>query len=199
MTLPHCDELFEKFCRPFYDPDNIVRRRYPATRPDLETSWEPNTPVEALHVVSSESQQQIALQLGRILASARGDWKTYLAIDHEPSLDWVERFDGYYDRAAIQRLIARSDPTDFGNDYLIVSIQFSAVLGTVLRKELPRLEWLYDWPYWEWALFDSVTGTRVNVFHWAVKKLSEYGVGDNYREKVLACVGLLERELDEES
>jgi hypothetical protein len=65
------------------------------------------------------------------------------------------------------------------------------VLGEVLRQELSELVWLYDMPYWESALFYGATGSRVNVFQWAVKKMSEYGVDDGFGAKVGACVNLL--------
>ena len=57
----------------------------------------------------------------------------------------------------------------------------------MLQALEPRLSWLYDWPYWESALYDQETRSRINVFHWAVKKMSEYGVEDGLTDKLNAC------------
>jgi hypothetical protein len=199
VELPHCDELFDRFCRPFYGQDDLNRRVYKSTRPDTETSWKPGTPVARIQWVAQEWQKKIEDQLATMLKSAEGDWRSYLELDDDdfPSLGSVEKFDNYYDRSAIRAVIERSDPAEYTNDYLVICIQFAAVLGAVLRQEFPRLEVLYDWPYWETAVYDPVTGTRINVFDWAVKKMSEYGVDDGFREKVLACIELLKREFKE--
>jgi hypothetical protein len=55
--------------------------------------------------------------------------------------------------------------------------------------------WRLDWPYWDSCLFDPKTGTVIAVFHWAIKKLSEYGVDDGYAAKTKACLQFLEDEL----
>ena len=44
-------------------------------------------------------------------------------------------------------------------------------------------------------MFDPKTGTVIAVFHWAIKKLSEYGVDDGYAAKTKACLQFLEDEL----
>jgi hypothetical protein len=57
----------------------------------------------------------------------------------------------------------------------------------VLQNLEPRLSWIYDWPYWESALYHQETRSRINVFQRAVKKMSEYGVEDGLIEKLEAC------------
>jgi len=132
-----------------------------------------------------------------MVRAASSDWKRYLDIGSKVSLGWVEAFDAYYDRSRIRDLIERSDPKESDNEYHVVCIQFGVVLGTVLSQMIPRLRWLLDWPYWESAPYDSKTGTRVNVFHWAVDKLSEDGVDDGFAVKLQVVAQLLERELSE--
>ena len=60
-----------------------------------------------------------------------------------------------------------------------------------MREAEPQLEWLADWPYWESALLDVPSGYRINVFHWAIKRFSEYGLEDGYRAKVAKCLEMV--------
>jgi hypothetical protein len=189
--LPHCDELFVKFFTPWLGNESRQRRGYKATRPDLEQIAEPDAPLDDVQVLTAEGQTITKKLIADMLQAATSDWSSYLPVTEPVSLDWAVAFDRFYDRSKIQNLIDRSDPSKIGNDYLVVTCEFGVVLGEVLRQELSELVWLYDKPYWESALFCTATGSRVNVFHWAVKKMSEYGVDDGFGAKVRACVNLL--------
>jgi hypothetical protein len=89
-------------------------------------------------------------------------------------------------------MVEASDPAKLGNELLVLCCEFGAVLGEVLRTAAPRLEWVYDWPDWESGLLDPAHGYRINVFHWAVKKFSDYGLDDGFAAKVAQCVSLVE-------
>lgn len=88
--------------------------------------------------------------------------------------------------------IARSHPEDFGGDYVVLCCEFGAVLGHVMRARQPRLFWYLDWPYWESMLLDPQTGTVIPVFHWAIKKMSDYGVDDGFVPKIERCLRILD-------
>ena len=74
---------------------------------------------------------------------------------------------------------------------MVLCCEFGAVLGHTLLGLTGRTAWLPDWPYWESAIYDCTSGYRVNVFHWAIKKLSDYGIDDGYRAKLLKCAELI--------
>jgi hypothetical protein len=192
MRLPHCDKLFESFFSPWYDDESRKCRIYKATRPDLERLFEPGTPVNEVQALDAKARTAVRQMIRQMVEAARGDWPPYLGVSPPVSLDWVAAFDAFYTRKKIKEVIERSDPSQFDNEYVIVTCEFGAVLGEVLRKQSPDVEWLYDWPYWESALYHGDTGTRVNVFHWAVKKMSAYGVDDGFADKLQACVGWLQ-------
>lgn len=138
-------------------------------------------------------QEEVSDRIDRMLEAARSDWSGYLFLTGEPDLRWIETFDEYYDRDQIQKLISRSDPRDFSNDYVVTCCEFGAVLGYVMTSLQPLLQWQYEWPYWESALFDPRSGNVIPPFHWAVKKMSEYGVDDGFGAKVELCLELLEQ------
>ena len=56
------------------------------------------------------------------------------------------------------------------------------------------LDWIIEWPYWESSLFDNKTGHVLAVFHWAIKKMSDYGIDDGFAAKTKACLQLLEED-----
>jgi hypothetical protein len=91
----------------------------------------------------------------------------------------------------VAEVLEAADPEDFSNDLLVLCCEFGAVLGAALRQDAPQLEWVYDWPYWESGLLDPAHGYRINVFHWAIKKFSDYGVDDGFAAKVEMCVKLM--------
>src|SRR5215472_2310214 len=188
MDLPDCDELFLRYFGPWLNEQDRKRRVYCATRPDVEhLSCQGELEASDLSPLTPESQTVAAQQIQEMFAAAAEDWKRLLSVEGTPSLDWLREFDRYFQRRQIQETINRSDPHQYDNDYLVLCCELGSVLGVVLQALEPRLSWLYDWPYWESALFDRHTRSRVNVFHWAVKKMSEYGVEDGLIDKLDAC------------
>ena len=198
--LPHSHDLFLRFFDPWYEEANRKRRGFESTFPDVmqqesfiglsqaEASWLPET-----------WQQNVMRSIDGMVDAAHGDWGEYLSVADEITLEWIDAFDRYYDRNRIHDLIERSDPSDYGNDYLVTCCEFGAALSYVFRGVQPRLIWRLDWPYWDSTLLDPKTGTCVTVFHWAIKKLSEYGVDDGYAAKTKACLHVLadERKISE--
>ncbi|MCI0342671.1 MAG: hypothetical protein L0216_16280 [Planctomycetales bacterium] len=197
-ALPDCDPLFLKFIHPWYEPPGRHSDRWGESpggcRADFQQSWRPGTPlstVQQSRLLTEESHRRVSAQIETMVAAATKDWAAFMAGVTRPSLAWLEAFDRHYDRARIRKLIERSRPTEDGNDYLIVCIELGAVIGEVLKALRPSCGWVYDWPYWESALYDPPSGETAHVFHWAVKRLSEYGVEDGIAEKVEAAAGLL--------
>jgi hypothetical protein len=133
-----------------------------------------------------------AQQVQQMFEAAAKDWKGLLGVEGTPSVGWLREFDRHFQRRQIQETIRRSDPQEYDNDYLVLCCELGSVLGTVLLAREPRLSWLYDWPYWESPLYDRETRSRINVFHWAVKKMSEYGVEDGLVDKLDASRGFLQ-------
>ena len=128
-----------------------------------------------------------------MVAAARKDWPTYLAVDEVVSLGALDAFDAHWTRQRVADVIRSSDPSDFTNDYLVLCCELGAVLGEVMREQLPSLEWLYSDPYWESSLWHAPTGGRIHPFHWAIKKMSSYGVDDGLHDKVLAGIDNVQR------
>lgn len=193
--LPYPDELFLRFFDPWYEERDRQRRGFSATRPDVmqDESLVGLTQDEA-SCVNAEGQKVILERIEKMVEATRFDWPTYLAVADEIDLSWIDAFDCYYKREQIAEVIERSDPTNFGNDYLVLCCEFGAALSHVFRVAQPRLAWQLDWPYWDSSLLDPKTGTAISVFHWAIKKMSEYGVDDGYVAKTRACLQFLEEE-----
>jgi hypothetical protein len=101
---------------------------------------------------------------------------------------WIAAFDAHFDERRIAEIVDRSDPTDFGNDLVVITCELGAALGHVMRTMQPRLFWRWDWPYWESALVDPETGALIPTFHWAIKKMSGYGWDDGLLPKIEACL-----------
>ena len=77
---------------------------------------------------------------------------------------------------------------------MVICCEFGAILAHVMISLQPRLEWYYEWPYSESAIFDPDNGYVVPPFHWAFKKMSEYGIDDGFALKIEACLKTLEEE-----
>ena len=138
-TLPHSDDLFLQFFDPWYDDANRKRRgQYPATFPDViqHESFVGLSQAEATWL-PEELQQNVLRTIDSMIDAVRGDWRTYLALTEDISLDWIEKFDRYYDRDRIHEVIQRSDPSDIGNAYLVTCCEFGATLSYVLRDAAP--------------------------------------------------------------
>ncbi len=192
--LPDCDRLFKRFFDSWYSDDERKRKIFEATRPDAQQYARPGTPANKVSPLTIRGQISAKKHIAAMLEAATGDFPTYLKVSGKPNIQWVHAFDKYYDRDAVLSLVNRSDPSDFTNDYLVICCEFGALMGDVFIQRRRHLKWLPDWPYWESSIYDSRSGYRIAVFHWAIKKLSSYGLKDGYRSKLLGCVDLIDRE-----
>lgn len=194
-ALPHSDDLFLRFFDPWYDNAGRRRRGFKATLPDVlqHESFIGLSQAQA-SCINEEAQHQVLQQIDRMVSAARHDWPTYLSVADDLDLEWIDTFDSYYNRDRIHEVIERSDPAEFSNDYVVLCCEFGAVLSQVLRGAQPRLIWRLDWPYWDSSLLDPKTGTAMPVFHWAIKKMSEYGVDDGFVAKTKGSLQFLNEE-----
>lgn len=192
--IPPCDPLFLRFLDPWYSPEERTRKGGATTRGDVLTIEEyRGRSVDDICALNEKGRLEVAHRVETMLKAARGDWPRYLAVSGEINLTWIEAFDRHYNRKRIKEVIDRSDPGDFSNDYLVICCEFGAVLGHVMMRECPRLRLLPDWPYWESAIFDPKSGSVVPVFHWAIKKMSDYGWDDGFTAKVKVCLDMMNR------
>jgi hypothetical protein len=192
VALAHCDTLFRRFLSGWYSEEDRTRRCYEATRPDIEQlTARPELKASDISPLTRKSQVDTARQVRKILEAATDDWKALLGVQGTPGIDWIDALDQHFKSARILQVIKHSDPRRFDNEYLVLCCELGAVLGATLLALEPQLSWLYDWPYWESALYDQRTRSRINVFHWAVKKMSAYGVDDGLTGKLQACRRLL--------
>ena len=104
---------------------------------------------------------------------------------------WIDAFDKSWPLAELTKLVSQANPEDLANPYVVLSCEFGAALGHVLQTFKPRLVWIPQLLYWDSELFDPQSGISMPVFHWAIKKMSKYGVDDGFGAKVFACVQLL--------
>lgn len=192
VRLRDADQMFEWFFDRWYDEESRKAKEFKATRPDmLEVEEFVGRSAAEICGLTDEARSIVLEQVETMRKAADADWRKYLEVVEPMDLSWIEAFDTHYDLKRIEELLGRSDPADFSNDYLVTVCEFGAVLGTVMKGLLPRLEWMAAWPYWESSIFDSVTGNVIPVFHWGIKKFSTYGIDDGFSGKVEACLGML--------
>lgn len=183
--LLHCDDLFMKYFDRWYDDGDRKRKGFKATCPDVMSKvYKAGIPAAKLTPLLGETLTKVAGQVKRMVESAKTDWESDYGVTDPISLGGLNAFDKVFNRKKIQEVIDRSDPEDFSNEYLVVCCELGATLGTVLRSLRPDFEWIWEWPYWESSLYDSATTDQYKVFHWAIKKMSDYGVNDGLEAKV---------------
>jgi hypothetical protein len=193
VTLPHCDDLFVRFLDRWYDEDDRRRKGFEATRPDiLQCDSLIGISQSDASPLTENSQREVLHRIQTMLEAARGDWPGYLPVRGDLDLNWIAAFDSYFTTDRIQEVVDRSEPSDFGNDYLVMCCEFGAGLGHVMRSLRPGLLWHLEWPYWESALLCPQSGNLIPVFHWAIKKMSAYGWDDGFAQKIQACLQLLD-------
>ena len=192
MELPHCDDLFMRFFDPWYTDETRALKRFQATRPDLLTvdSFANADPNE-ISPLDEDGRHESARRVHIMTDAAISDLPKYLLLTSEVDIEWVRAFDAYYDREKIRDMLNDADPNDFENSYLIACCEFGSLIGRVLSDRLPTLSWVYSWPYWESSILHVPTGSIIPPYHWAIKKMSEYGVDDGFAEKIEMCVQML--------
>lgn len=179
--LPHCDILFKKYLAPWYPADN----RPLQTRPDLYTiaafQGDPIDLDTIQYLTPVYLNDYKNLINSTMLEAALADFQgTHI------DLVFLEKVDSYFNKAKILELLADSDPTDFGNSYIVTVCELGALLGA-LFKQNNEFDWLYSNPYFHSIIVHKNTGIAIPVFDWAVKKLSGYGVDDGLVQKFQAA------------
>lgn len=193
MELPACDPLFREYFAPWYSKDELDRRMGEETRPDLEQLGVSQTDALKLSPVTEEVALGVARRIAAMIDAARKDLKALLKMTGEPSMEWLSAFDAHFGKQEILDLIIASSPEEFGNDYLVLCCEAGALLGAVLQELEPRLQWIYDSPYWESALYDGQTSLRLNVFHWVIRRMSDPGLNDGLADRVRRYVALIQQ------
>ena len=189
--LPACDDVWRRFFRPWYREGDVERRRHAATKPDAERVFEAGTPSGAVSPLTDAGVERVNVQLESMRKAALEDWPTYLDVRAPIGLEWIGAFDQHWTRERVGEVLDAADPTDFSNEVVVLSCELGIVIGDVFRTACPQLEWLLDWPYWESCLLDVPTGYVINVFDWAIARLSEYGIADGYAAKVGRAIELV--------
>lgn len=191
--LPHCDALFLKYIAGWL-PDEYYRKM---TRPDMYViagyNGEP-LDLNALQYLPAGRLQQEKDQIEKMVAAALGDYQSVFPARNfkELDLEVLHTVDQYYDRERIWKLIKKSEPADFSNDYLVSVGEFGALLGK-LFIDVGGFGWLYSQPYFNSIIVHKDTGYGITVFDWAVKKFSEYGFDDGFAAKFEAALSRVEQ------
>lgn len=193
-VLPDCNDLFRRFFKPWFSESDFQRRGYETTtRPDVTTLDElQGRPASELCGLNQADQNDVIEQVTKTMANAAiSDFGSLLNLSAPFGVNWIEAIDSYYDVARIEELIARSDPADFGNDYVVTCIEIAALIGSLIKARVPEVEWLPAWPYWETSLWHPATGQIIPPTDWGIKKLSSYGWDDGLVPKIEMAIELL--------
>lgn len=192
FKLRDADQMFMQFFDRWYDDECRQVKGFPATRPDMIQVPEfVGQSAQTISLLSDKADSEVLARIETMCEAAMQDWPIFLPVREPINMEWIDCFDRHYDVNRATELACRSDPLDFSNDYLVVVCEFGAMLGRVMIHELPRLQWRPSLPYWESALFDSVTGYVIPVFHWAIKKFSTYGIDDGFKAKAKKCLKIM--------
>ncbi len=186
--LPDCNDLYVQYVHKWDEnPDHKIL----IVKPDMIQSFNPNTDFSNLVDTTTEMYIQIKQQVETMTSASRQDLQEIVKFS-EFNLETIDKLDKAIDREYIEKIIDESDVNDDANQYLISTIEFGCALAETMQNEIDGLFWVYDYPYWESTLVHKQTGFEIPVFHWAIKKYSEYGVDDGFKEKILA----LKKDLD---
>jgi hypothetical protein len=191
--LPSQEEIFSRYFIRWYEKEELEIRGHNDLRPDSELWGKPLMGAPDVSPLTDEGQKVIIKQIDEIYQAAKEDWPGFLKVQGEISLDWVDAFDKYLDKANLEDILKSSDPEDFSNELVVLCCEMGAVIGNCLIQLNPSLQWLPDSPYWDSAVYDATSGLRINVFHWAIRKFSASGLGVSNKEKVLECLKSLQK------
>ncbi|MHC5019018.1 MAG: hypothetical protein ACYTGX_02675 [Planctomycetota bacterium] len=186
-ALPEAERMFERFVAPHYPDDGPAGQ----LRADAEQGLLQNGGPDLEPELRDASQAAFA----EMREAALGDLAEFLQVEAaETSLESIDAVDRFWTPGEVTALAART-AADTGeqDEYLLTAIELGIVLGEALRGLVPACEWIHDWPYWESAIHHPPTGDVVNVFHWAVNKLSASGVNESLVLKLESCAAELRR------
>lgn len=188
------NELFDLFFARWYDDEALEHRQFHGVRRDLEqVKLSDPFDLEEVHPLTDEGRKDVSEEIASMFEAALEDWSEDFAAPVEPLRQTLDAFDKQYTMARVNEAINNSDPDDYSNEYVVTCCELGCVLGEAMIRERPSLVWIQDWPYWDSFLFDPEKGYRLNVFHWAIKKMSDYGVDDVLTEKMDACLKMIDQ------
>jgi len=187
--LPDCNDLYVKYVHKWDEnPDHKIL----IVKPDMIQSFNPDSNFSELVDTTSEGYIRIKKQVEKMISASREDLQE-LAKFNKFNLETIDKLDKAINRKYIKSIIDASDEDDESNDYLISIIEFGCALAETIENEIGGFVWIYDYPYWESTIVHKKTGFEIPVFHWAIKKYSEYGVDDGFKDKILALKRNLEK------
>lgn len=192
--LPDCDDLFKKFFLPAYSESELSNRLFSGTMPDIYKDANTiNASVQELCRFDEAYSAKLTTQIHKLFEAAQEDWSEYLPVKKPFGMSWIRAFDDYYTAEKIHELLQVSESNDNNSDYVVTACELGAVIGKQMKAMNPALHWLVDWPYWDSVLFHSPSGTKIAVFHWGIKRLSDYGLTDKLEGKITAALSSLEQ------
>ena len=194
QRLPTPDELFTTYFAPWYGSE--INEQYQLrVLPDMETIELPEgTPISVLNPLPEADRKKVAHQISSMTSGIDQDWPTLLKIEGAFSRDWLDHYQARFNEEGISEIIRGSQPANFSNNLLVLTCQLGVAIARALQQECPRLQWLYEAPYWDSSLFDLNTMTRMNVFHWAVRAMSSECGEQKLSEKVQASAAFILKE-----
>jgi hypothetical protein len=190
MPLLPADQLFHTFFAPWYPQQKYGKARLQS---DVElVEFPEGVHIDSLNNLNEDGRNLASRQLNSILQAARMDVAGQIkrrgtALD----LDFVKGIDAHFQPKVIEAVLAQSDNTKFANPYLVLCCEIGAVVGEALRVARPELQWVYDLPYWDSFLFDLNSKTKINVFFWAVRRLSAEGDKQTLADKMQASLDFI--------
>ena len=171
MALPPAYNLFDTYFAPWYPQQKYAKARLQA---DVElVEFPEGVHIDSLNNLNDDGRNLASRQLNSILQAGKMDITGQLkkrgaAMD----LDFVKAIDAHYQPKVIESVLAQSDNTKYANPYLVLCCELGAIVGEALKTLRPELQWVYDLPYWDSFLFDLNSKVKLNVFFWAVRRLS---------------------------
>jgi hypothetical protein len=199
-TLPDHNAVFLRFFSSLYRPEDLARRKLPATFPDMMRSFPPGTRAEdATAYDAAYGQQFLQIIEGLVDSEARAsagragipvpaNWRQAPVPE---LLAWIHALDGFWTAERIAQVQTASDTTTAQNPFMGPCLGFGALLGATLVK-MSRSEWLPETPYWDASVLHVPSGHEAFVFHWAIKKFSSYGVDDGFAAKMVTVYKMWE-------
>lgn len=191
MALRRADELYDRYFGPWYMPERP--QLHPGTRPDIEeVLLEPGQHIGVLQPLDPEQRQMPREKVQGMLGAFLQDGERLLKQKPPLTRDWIAAIDTWATKENVGAILAKSEPMNFSNPYLILCCEFGAGVGDVICQARPTAQWIYDWPYWDSAVFDLNRKIRFPVFHWVVKRMTELGSAESLADKVDAALAFLD-------
>src|SRR5687767_7674149 len=97
MVLPDTNDLFLRFCQPWYSPADLIGRPSPTLRSNVESLAPAMTPVTKAHAASPETTPYVRIALNHLQHAVEQEWPILFGVNGPPSLDWLDAFERAHD------------------------------------------------------------------------------------------------------